>query len=388
MSNFPAKPVNARFWSSGTVLLFVLMLIGGAFALARFIWGIEHISNLSNSRPWGLWVAVDVATGVALAAGGFTTAALAFILGRKYYEAVTKPALLTAALGYTFVVIGLNIDVGRPWAMYNPILHPQFNSVLCEVAICVMCYLTVLYLEFAPMVIERFADKFPVLKSVDWLLDRFMWLFIILGVVLSCMHQSSLGSLMLIAPTKVHPLWYTPILPLLFLSSAIAVGFPMVIFETISTAKSLDLDPELPLLSRLSRYSILLIGIYMLLKVGDIVYRGAYVHLLENTVETTSFLVEMIMGVFVPFIMLLFPKVRHSRRGLFIAAALFVLGVVLNRINVFIVSFSPPYGGGRYFPSIGEIAVTVGLISTLMFIFRIAILNLPIVSAHAQEKKT
>ena len=363
------------------------MFVGIAFAITRFIWGIGAVSNLSNSRPWGLWVGVDVATGVALAAGGFTTAALAHILGKHYYEPVTRPALLTAALGYTFVVIGLLIDVGRPWAMWSPVINWQPNSVLFEVAMCVMFYLHVLYIEFLPVVAERFGSIFSPLKYLNKILGKTMWIFIILGVVLSCMHQSSLGSLMLIAQTKIHPLWLTPLLPLLFLSSALAVGLPMVIFETIFASKSLKLDPELKILTPLSKYCILLLGAYLFLKVGDLIYRGAYVHLLDRSVQSNSFLVEVIFGVFVPWVMFLMPKVRKTKRGLFTASCLVVGGVVLNRVNVFIVAFVPPFGDTRYFPSAGEIAVTAGLIATLMLIYRLAVINLPVISARPLEDK-
>jgi Ni/Fe-hydrogenase subunit HybB-like protein len=199
--------------------MLAFMVIGAVFIIARFTGGIAAVSNLSNARPWGLWVGIDVATGVALAAGGFTTAALTHILGRHHYEAVIRPALLTAMLGYTFVVLGLLVDIGRSWAIWKPMIFWNPNSVLFEVAMCVMVYLTVLYIEFMPIIIEQFKNNvnLPGMlarmnKGVEWVLakaeitlSKTMWIFIVAGVVLSCMHQSSLGSLMLIAPTKLHP---------------------------------------------------------------------------------------------------------------------------------------------------------------------------------------
>jgi Ni/Fe-hydrogenase subunit HybB-like protein len=219
MMNEHAKPapVPAPFWTPGVLFLVALMATAGFFVIARYTGGLAAITNLKASHPWGLWIGIDVATGVALAAGGFTTAALAHIFGRHKYEAVTRPALLTAMLGYTFVSVGLFIDIGRSWAIWKPVVFWQPNSVLFEVAMCVVIYLHVLYIEFIPVVAERFGDKIPILGTLNRGLDKVMWFFIIAGVVLSCMHQSGLGSLMLIAPTKVHPLWYTPILPLLFL---------------------------------------------------------------------------------------------------------------------------------------------------------------------------
>ncbi|BBO85171.1 Ni/Fe-hydrogenase cytochrome b subunit [Desulfosarcina ovata subsp. sediminis] len=394
-----AAPVKAKFWTPGVVVLAVLMAAGGAAIIARFIGGIGYVSNLTTARPWGLWIGVDVASGVALAAGGFTTAFLAHIIGRHYYEAVVRPALLTAMLGYTFVVLGLLVDIGRSWAIWKPMLYWNPTSVLFEVAMCVMFYLNVLYLEFLPIVVERFKGRVnlpgplaalnaPVdglLRLADAVLPKIMWVFIILGVVLSCMHQSSLGSLMLIAPTKLHPLWYTPILPLLFLTSAIAVGYPMVVFETTLTTTSLKLDSEMKVLTPLTRITIFLLGLYLALKVGDMVVRGTYVYLLDGTAQTNAFLVELIFGVIVPWLMLLSPRVRSSRRGLFIACTMILVGVLVNRLNVFVVGYRPPISEANYFPSIGEILVTVGLIAALMFIYRLIITHLPVLAKPEQE---
>jgi Ni/Fe-hydrogenase subunit HybB-like protein len=392
-------PLKTRFWTPGVVVLAVLMAAGALTILARFIGGIGYVSNLSTARPWGLWIGVDVASGVALAAGGFTTAFLAHIVGRHYYEPVVRPALLTAMLGYTFVVLGLLIDIGRSWAIWKPMIFWNFDSVLFEVAMCVMFYLNVLYIEFVPVVVEQYKGRVnlpgplaglngpaeSLLGLADRVLGKIMWVFVIAGVVLSCMHQSSLGSLMLVAPTKVHPLWYTPILPLLFLTSAIAVGYPMVVFETTIATSSFKLDGEMRVLGPLTRITIWLLGLYMALKIGDMVVRGTWVYLLDGTAQTNAFLAEMILGVIAPWLMLLSDKVRHNRRALFAACAMIVGGVLLNRINVFVVAYKPPVSEANYFPAVGEILITVGLIATLMFIYRFLVTHLPVLSAPARE---
>ncbi len=394
-----AAPIKAKFWTPGVAVLAVLMASGAAAIAARFIGGIGYVSNLTTARPWGLWIGVDVASGVALAAGGFTTAFLAHIIGRHYYEAVVRPALLTAVLGYTFVVLGLLVDIGRSWAIWKPLLYWNPTSVLFEVAMCVMFYLNVLYIEFLPIVVERFKDRVnlpgplavlngPIdglLKLADTVLPKIMWIFIIAGVVLSCMHQSSLGSLMLIAPTKLHPLWYTPMLPLLFLISAIAVGYPMVVFEATLATTSLKLDGEMNILTPLTRITIFLLGLYLALKVGDMVVRGTYVYLLDFNAQTNAFLVEVLFGVIVPWLMLLSPKLRRSRQALFIACAMIVGGVLINRINVFVVGYRPPISEANYFPAIGEVLVTVGLIAALMFIYRFIVTYLPVLNKPEQE---
>jgi Ni/Fe-hydrogenase subunit HybB-like protein len=297
------------------------------------------------------------------------------------------------------VVIGLLADIGRSWAIWKPMVFWNFNSVLFEVAMCVMFYLNVLYIEFLPIVAEQYKGRVNLpgplaalnglvetfLSLADRVLDKIMWVFIIAGVVLSCMHQSSLGSLMLVAPTKVHPLWYTPILPLLFLTSAIAVGYPMVVFETTLATSSLKRDGEMRVLTPLTRITIFLLGLYMALKIGDMVVRGTYVHLLAGTAQTNAFLVEMILGVIVPWLMLLSERVRRSRRALFIACSMIVGGVLLNRVNVFVVAYTPPVSEASYFPAVGEILITVGLIATLMFIYRFLVTHLPVLSAPARE---
>jgi len=389
-----ARPLRTKFWTPGVILLAAFMAAGAVAVIARFTGGIGYVSNLSNARPWGIWIGIDVASGVALAAGGFTTAALAHILGRRYYEPVVRPALLTAMLGYTFVVLGLLVDIGRSWAIWKPMFNWNLNSVLFEVAMCVMFYLTVLYIEFIPVVAEQFKDRinFPglfsklntpiesLLKFAEAILGKLMWIFIIAGVVLSCMHQSSLGSLMLIAPTKLHPLWYTPILPLLFLTSALAVGFPMVVFETTIVTSSLKLNSEMKILTPLTRITIGLLGIYLALKTGDIYVRGTWKYLLDGTFQTNSFLAEIVLGAIVPWLMLLSGKIRRSRKGIFIASSLIIGGVVLNRVNVFLVGYTPSVSNIRYFPAPGEIFITLGLIATLMFIYRFLVTYLPVLS--------
>lgn len=384
MSSAPG-PVNRPFWTPGVLVMLAFMAAGAVALIARFLGGLGPVTNLDNANPWGLWIAVDVASGVALAAGGFTTAFLAHILGRHTYEPIIRSALLTAALGYTFVAFGVFIDIGRSWAIWKPIFFQNPHSALFEVAMCVMIYLGVLWIEFLPVVAERFRHRIKFLNTLERGLDKTMWFFTIFGVVLSCMHQSSLGTLMVIAPTKIHALWYTPLLPLLFLLSAIAVGFPMVVFETTLATSSLKLESEMKILEPLSRFVVYTLGLYLLLKVSDLVYRGAYVHILDGSAQSYFFLVEMLIGVILPWVLLLFRSVRSSRRLLFIASAMVVIGVLLNRINVFIVAFEPPLSEISYYPTLAEILVTAGCIATIMFLYRLLVTYLPVLSANKLE---
>jgi Ni/Fe-hydrogenase subunit HybB-like protein len=276
----PSHPVSVRrgLLTPGVVVLVFIALTGLVAALYRFIFGLGAATNLNNQYPWGLWIGVDVASGIALAAGGFTSSAVAHIFHQGKYKVLVRPALLTAMLGYTFAVIGLMADLGRYYNIWHPMLPGmwQGNSVLFEVAMCVMVYLNVLYIEFIPIVCDRFIGRVSlpgplkvlnrpvdaVLRLMQGTLAKIMFLFIVAGVVLSCMHQSSLGTLLLIAPYKMSPLWYTPIMPLMFLLSAVAVGFAMVIFESLLASWSLVRKPETKILSDYSRFLVLFLGVY------------------------------------------------------------------------------------------------------------------------------
>lgn len=382
------RPCNRQLLTPGTLALLAVVGMGLAAAGYRFIFGLAAATNLDQQHPWGLWIAVDVATGVALAAGGFTTAALVHVFHRESFHAVVRPALLTAMLGYTFVGLGLMADLGRYYNIWHPAWPTmwQGNSVLFEVGMCVMCYLTVLYVEFLPIVCERFEhdSRRPRLarmcRKLHARLDRTMFLFILAGVVLSCLHQSSLGTLMVIAPSKMHPLWYTPASPLLFLLSAIAVGFPMVIAESLYASWSLGTRPETELLRRLARPASVLLGLYLAVKLGDLVIRDAHRHLLEASWPTLLFSVEMVVGVAVPLIVFARCDDATPRWQLFGAALMVILGVALNRVDVFLVAYRPPYATVGYFPSAMEFAVTAGLIALLILCYRLLVTYLPVIS--------
>ena len=394
-------PMKARFFTTGTKILFAIMMAGMATVVYRFLTGLGAVTNLDNGYGWGIWIAIDVACGVALAAGGFTTAALADIFHKEKYHVITRPALLTAMLGYTFVAIGVVVDLGRWYNIWHPMIPSmwQANSALFEVGICVMTYLTVLYIEFVPIAVERFKGlvRLPsvlsafnglveaLLKLADRTVGRVTWIFIIAGVVLSCMHQSSLGTLMVLTPTKMHPLWFTHISPLLFLTSAIAVGFPMVIFESILASRSFKLKPELPILSSIARYTPVILVIYLAMKVTDISIREVWPFAFEGSTASLMWWLEMILGVVAPILILSVKKFRHSVVGLFSGASLVIVGVVLNRINVFLVAYQPLYQEKAYFPTFWEMLVTAGFISALVLLYRVFVMVFPVISAPKTE---
>ena len=393
-NNLKPTPIAHKFFTPGVIFLSVLAANGLVFLLGRFLFGLGAITNLDNQHPWGIWIGIDVAAGVALAAGGFTTAALGHIMHKEEYHVIVRPALLTAMLGYTLVAVSVMIDLGRYYYIWHPLIMWNGTSVLFEVGMCVMIYLFVLYIEFLPIVTERFIgrvnlpgmlkrfnnaiDKF--LRVLDKGLNKTMFVFIIAGVVLSCLHQSSLGTLMIIAGPKMHPLWQTPILPLLFLMSAVSVGFPMVIMESIATSKSFGLKPETHILSNLGSMVAPLLGIYLSFKIGDMVIRQTFVYLTEFNTASVMFVIEVVFGIVIPLRMFLSREISKSPTGLFIASMLVIFGVLLNRINNFIVAYTPPYQFNTYFPSIGEISVTVGFVALEILFFRVMVMIFPIVS--------
>lgn len=388
-------PVSTRkFFTPGVIVLSLIALNGLVFFFGRFFFGIGAVTNLTNFYPWGIWISIDVAAGVALAAGGFTSAALGHVMHRDQYHTIIRPALLTAMLGYTFVAIAVMTDIGRFYYIWHPLIFWNGNSALFEVGICVMIYLTVLYIEFMPIVTERFIGKVnlrfglgflnnivdKLLRWMDKSLSKTMFIFIIAGVVLSTLHQSSLGTLMILAGEKMHPLWQTPILPLLYLLSAISVGFPMVIFESLLASRSFGLKPEMHILSRLGSLIAPILSIYLAFKIGDMVIRQSFVHLAYFNTQTIMFLIEVVIGIILPIRLFMIKKVVRSPLGLFIASSLVIFGVLLNRINNFIIAYDPPYTDTTYFPSYGELSVTIGFVALLVLAYRAIVMIFPVIT--------
>ena len=396
---FQPTQLKQKYFTPWVIVISLIAAIGLVFLLIRYLFGLGAVTNLNQFFPWGIWIGLDVAAGVALAAGGFTTAALGHIWHRDKYEVLIRPALLTAMLGYTFVAFGVVTDIGRWYYIWHPLIMWNGNSALFEVGMCVMIYLSVLYIEFLPIVTERFIGRVNLpgifsslnklidsfLRLLDRTLNKFMFIFIIAGVVLSCLHQSSLGTLMIIAGPKMHPLWQTPVLPLLFLLSAFSVGFPMVIMESLTASKSFGLKPEKDILTSLSRFVGPILGIYLAAKIGDMFIRETFVYLKELSLPAIMFTIELVVGVIIPLRMFLSSSVRQSTTGLYIASMLVILGIVLNRFNNFVIAYNPPYTETSYFPSIGEISVTLGFVALEILLYRAFVMIFPIISVPVKS---
>jgi Ni/Fe-hydrogenase subunit HybB-like protein len=357
------------FWK----LVFLFLMAAGLYAtFLRFTQGLGASTHLSDQFPWGIWISFDVLCGVMLAAGGFTLTATVHILNIKRMHSIIRPTILTAFLGYVLVCVALMYDLGKPYNIWHPLIMRNPHSVMFEVAYCVMLYTTVLALEFSPIVLERFNLQKP-LKIVKKILIP----LVICGVILSTLHQSSLGTLYLIMPEKLHPFWYSPLLPVFFFLSAIAVGLAMTIFESSMSAKHFGLQLELPVLQELGRVLVVVLGVYGILRLEDLWNRGALKLAFHAGYEASLFWLEISLAIILPLILLSQSRVRNSPKGLYFSAVLVVLGFITNRMNVSITGFEGSTGV-RYFPKWSELAVTGMIIGAGFALFGLAVKYLPI----------
>jgi len=361
--------IKFTFWK----LVFLALMAAGFYGtVVRFAQGLGRSTNLNDQFPWGLWIGFDVLCGVMLAAGGFTLTAAVHIFNIKRLRPIVRPTILTAFLGYVLVCVALMYDLGRPYRIWHPLVMRNPHSVMFEVAYCVMLYTTVLSLEFSPIVLERFNLEKP-LKIVRAALIP----LVILGVILSTLHQSSLGTLYLIMPEKLHPLWYSPLLPVFFFISAIAVGLAMTIFESSLSAKYFGRQLELPILQELGRVLVVVLCVYGILRYEDLLHRGVLKLVLRPGYEMYLFWLEISLCIILPLCLLVQPKIRASANGLYLSAVLVVLGFITNRMNVSITGFEGSTGV-RYFPKWTELAVTGAIIAAAFALFGLAVKYLPI----------
>jgi Ni/Fe-hydrogenase subunit HybB-like protein len=361
--------IRLTFWK---VIFYILIIAGLYSAFIRFFFGLGTATNLSDGFPWGLWIGFDVLCGVGLAAGGFTMAAVVYIFNIKRYKPIVRPAVLTAFLGYLLVIFALLFDLGRPYNVWHPIIMWNPHSVMFEVGWCVMLYTTVLALEFSPFVLERLRWQKP-LRIIRNLLVP----LVIIGVILSTLHQSSLGSLYLIVPEKLYPLWYSPLLPVLFFVSSVAVGFAMVMFESFLSARAFNKHLEKPLLMDLARVVVFILSLLLVLKLQDFARRDAWHYLFINRPETYLFWTEILLGIIIPIVLLSVPKIRRNQLALFSSVLMVVTGFIMNRLNVAITGMES-YAQANYFPSWMEISVTLMIVAVGFAAFRMAVKYLPI----------
>jgi len=352
----------------------VIALIGVFFIAKRFIYGIGSVSNMNDGYPWGIWIAYDVVVGTALACAGYVMALIVYVFNRGEYSPLVRPALMTSMFGYTLAGISVIFDIGRYWQAYN-IFLPWFSnlhSVMFEVALCIGTYTLVLWLEFAPTFLEKFKAE-----KLQQRLNRIIFVFIALGVLLPTMHQSSLGTMMLMAGHKLSPLWWSAFLPLLFLITAVLIGYAAVIFESLLSSVVFKRPLEMHLLSKISAIMPWLLGMYLLIRIEDVNLRGFLPLAFEGGITANLFLLENVL-LAVALLILAYPANRRNPQLLFLSSLAMLLGGSLYRFNTYITGFDPGTGW-QYFPSVPELCITFSIIAFevmayLWFVKRLSVL--------------
>jgi len=362
-----------------TPLTLVLALVAAAavwFVALRFQHGLGAVTNLNAGYPWGIWVVVDVVIGSAIGCGGFAMALMIYLFNRGEHSALMRPALLGGLFGYTLAGAAVLIDLGRWWQFYNLVLpwHMNPNSVMLEIGLCVMLYVVVLWLEFSPAILERFG-------WTGWQrrIDAVMWLLIALGIVLPFMHQSSLGSALIVLGTRLDPLYQTPFLPLLFVTSALAMGWGVVIAESTTVSHSFRRPAERRLIARIARVVGWLMALWVVGRFIGLYWRGALGGVLSGSAAATTFWVETVLAL-VAVAICLTPGWRRSARAMLLAGAAIILSGALYRFAAYLVAYQP-VGTYSYAPSVPELTVTIGIIALEILLYLSFIKIFPVLHA-------
>ncbi len=338
-------------------------LLGFVAIVLRLLFGLGASTALSDAMPWGLWKILNMVAGVALATGGFTLACAVYVLGLEKYRPLLRPAILVAFLGYGSSCFALFLDIGLPHRIWHPIVHWNHHSFLFEVAWCVMLYFTVTAIEMAPVILE----KFPYPRLVHWL-HRGTIPVVITGITLSTLHHSSLGSLFLVTPSRLHELWYTSWLPVLFFVSAVGGGMMSVVLATHVYGWLKNRAPKREVLSGIAVAAAGALALLVLLKIVDVARRDAWGAVVDGSPESLLFAVEVLVGAVLPCVLVAIPTVRRSAAGLVTASSCAVGGLVLNRLNVGIFGYLGS-AGIFYVPSLPEWALSLGILSAAGLLF-------------------
>jgi len=368
------------------VLITAILAAGIPCIVLRFTKGLGAVTNLSQAYPWGLWVAFDVISGVALAAGGYTVACAVFIFGQKLYLPVLRAAILTGFLGYVLVLVGLIVDLGQPWRLpYQFFLTPGTTAVMYEVGWCVFLYLIVLALEFAPAALEWLG-----LDKLRRILGKMTIAIIVLGVTLSTLHQSSLGAFFLMAPGKLHPLWYSPYLPVFFFVSSITAGIGMVIFESTVSHRAFQdqLDPKAHvdldgITLGLSRAGALVLFAYFFIRLQGLAGSGRWD--LLATGWGAWWALEMLGFILLPSLLFAMAVRRADVKLARAAAVVTVLGVLMNRFNVSLIAFNWTLPN-RYVPAAAEVLISLTIVTLGVVVFRWIVNRMPVLAGHLDQR--
>jgi len=357
-----SQSLDGKVITKPFMVLAALVLVGVILMLYRYLFGLGAVTNLSDGYPWGLWITYDVLVGTALGCGGYAMALLVYIFNRWEYHPLVRSAILTSVFGYTLAGLAIFLDIGRYWNGYNLFLpwHVNFNSVLVEVALCIAAYVAILWIELAPTVLAGHHQN-PKAREARESLERWLPVIVALGILLPTMHQSSLGTLMIIAGHKLSPLWQTGLLPLFFLLSAITMGFAVTIFESILSSLAFKRPFETPMIAKVGGVMAWIIGVYLVIRLLDLLVRGQMGLIFQGNLNSFMFILENLCYL-VAFILMVQPASRDQLRWLFVASTAMLLAGSLYRFNAFLVGFNPG-PGWSYFPALPEIFITLGIIA-------------------------
>jgi Ni/Fe-hydrogenase subunit HybB-like protein len=353
-------PVGGSLVNAVTLICGVLIALMAAVLVVRFLFGLGAVTGLNDGYPWGIWVVVDVVIGSAFACGGFSVAMLVYIFNRGEYHPLVRPALLASLFGYTLAGAGVMFDLGRWWNVWNMFWPGSINpnSVMFEVAVCITLYIIVMWIEFSPTFLEQYG-KVEAKRKVG----KVMFFFIALGTVLPMMHQSSLGTLLVVLGVQIHPLWQTPVQPLLYLLTAITMGYAVVLFESCLASSAYRRKIEMHMLTPLAKIMLGFLAVYLVVRVGDLVIRGALPKAFVPSVEALTFWLEMLSFI-APLFLIGAESNRRNPARLFLAGVLLMLGGALLRLNGFLIGYETIIdgsGGFSYFPTLTEVLVTAGM---------------------------
>ncbi len=388
-----AAPVGGPLVTTGTRLFAGIFGLGVIAIAWRLLLGLGSATALNDGYPFGLWIAFDVVTGAALACGGYAVGLLVYILNQGKYHPVMRPAMVTSALGYTLAGVGVGLDVGRWWSLWRVPLffwRWNFNSALLEVALCIMAYIAVLWLRLAPALLEPYTsgpDSPWRRRAITFsrIIDKLSVPMIALGLVLATMHQSSLGTLMLLAGSRLHILWRTPMLPLMFLVSSISMGYAVVVFESAFSSVAFKRKPEIDMLAGLAGAMAPTLWVVVLLRVGDLAWRGQVGALFAGDGRAVMATLEIVFFL-IPIVMLASPAQRRDLGNLVRAAMAMIFAGTLFRFDTFLVAFMPG-ANWSYFPSVPETAVTVGLVAFEVLAYVVIVKTFPILSGQTLAER-
>jgi Ni/Fe-hydrogenase subunit HybB-like protein len=363
----------------------VIFAAGLYAAYARFVLGFHQSTNLVDAQPWGLWVGLGTLCGVGISAGGFAIAAAVYLLGFERYRPVVRASVLLSFLGYLTVVVGMMYELGLPWRIWHPIVMWNRHSVLFEVSWCVMLYTTVLTLEFSPALVE----KIPWSRARDFYLKwhhEILIGLVLVGAVLSSLHQSFLGGLYLLTKGKLDPIWYSQYLPTLFYLSAVPAGLAATIMAVYLSTRSLNARVDPSILTEMSQVIAPLLYVYALFRGIDLFTHGGSAYIFMWRQEAFLFWLEIGLFVVAPIILLSQEKVRTNPQNLYFTCSLVVMGFIANRLNVAVTAFERT-SGFHYVPKWTEFALTLATVTAAAVAFHYAVLYLDILPKSLPAKK-